>query len=81
MAQVVYTDEQTAVRFTYRNYRGEVGERHVIPRGIFFGATEYHPEPQWLLSAFDVDKGAPRTFAVRDIKNWRPAWSPPRTRP
>jgi predicted DNA-binding transcriptional regulator YafY len=71
--QKVYTDEHQAVRFTYRNYKGEVSERHVLPAGIHFGETEWHPEPQWLLMAFDLDKQGRRDFALKDIANWRPA--------
>lgn len=29
---------QYTVRFNYKNYRGEVAEREVIPLGLFFGA-------------------------------------------
>lgn len=37
------------VTLTYRNWRGEVAERTIIPRRVWFGSTEWHPEPQWLL--------------------------------
>lgn len=53
--------------FTYRNWRGEVSERHVRIIGIRFGSSEWHPEPQLLLRAFDLDKGEEREFAVNDI--------------
>lgn len=53
--------------FTYRNYRGEIALRRVQPLAIRFGSTEWHPEPQWLLRAFDLDKGEEREFAMRDI--------------
>jgi hypothetical protein len=26
--------------------------------GLVYGATEWHPEPQWLLQAFDLEKNA-----------------------
>lgn len=55
------------LRITYRNWRGEVGERNIIPHSVWFGATEWHPEPQWLLSALDTDKGAARDFALADF--------------
>jgi hypothetical protein len=28
------------------------------------------PEPQWLLEAVDTEKGAARTFALKDIHSW-----------
>ncbi len=61
--------EQT-VRIMYTNYRGETGERKIIPQRIYFGKTDYHPEEQWLLVAFDIDKNAERTFAIKDIQKW-----------
>lgn len=53
--------------FMYRNHRGEVAERHVIPISPHWGSTEWHPEPQWLLQAYDLDKAAIRDFAMDDI--------------
>lgn len=52
---------------TYTNWRGETSEREIIPIRPWFGATEWHPEPQWLLKAIDVAKGAERDFAMKDI--------------
>ena len=60
------------LRITYRNWRGEVGERNIIPQSVWFGATDWHPEPQWLLSALDTDKGATRDFALADFGAGRP---------
>ena len=59
------------VRILYTNYRGKTAERVVIPEKIWFGSTEWHPEPQWLLDAVDVEKGALRSFAMKDIQSWK----------
>lgn len=66
-----------SVRFRYRNHWGEVAERHVRLGGsfgsshlgafIYWGANEYHQEWQWLINAWDIDKDAMRTFALKDI--------------
>ena len=56
-----------AVSLTYTNYRREVSVRTITPRRVWFGSTEWHPEPQWLLTAFDHDKGAERDFALKDF--------------
>ena len=53
--------------FTYRNYRGEVSERRVIPGEIYYGNTEFHEDDQWLLRAYDLGKESYRDFAVADI--------------
>jgi hypothetical protein len=58
------------VRIVYTNYRSETSIRTVVPRAIEFGASEWHPEPQWLLLATDVEKQAERSFAMKDIRAW-----------
>jgi len=63
-------DQKMAIRIVYTNYRGETAAREIIPRRVWFGATDWHPEEQWLLDALDVAKGAERSFALRDIKSY-----------
>lgn len=53
-----------AVSLIYTNWRGETAARMIVPGFIRYGANEWHREPQWLLLAFDVDKGADREFAL-----------------
>ena len=55
------------VTLTYTNWKGETAQRTIIPRRVWWGSTEWHPEPQWLLTAFDVDKGSERDFALKDF--------------
>lgn len=62
------------IEFVYRNWRGEVSTRRVVPLHLNHGATEWHPEPQWLLIAFDVEKDAERSFALRDINPYVDGW-------
>jgi predicted DNA-binding transcriptional regulator YafY len=57
------------VRFTYTNWRGETSERIAEPTDIWYGSSEWHPEPQWFLSACDLEKDAMRDFAIRDMKD------------
>lgn len=52
----------------YKNWRGETSTRHIFPRKTYFGSNQYHKEPQWLLEAWDINKGVMRTFAMRDMK-------------
>ncbi|MEP5730814.1 MAG: hypothetical protein ABJL67_15760 [Sulfitobacter sp.] len=65
------TDEavQTPIKFTYKNWRGEVAERCVLPIGTLERkATQFHPEPQWIMRAWDYDKKAYRDFALSDCQ-------------
>lgn len=52
----------------YRNWRGEVGLRRVRAADLrlWHGTTKWHPDPQPLLRAFDLDKAAWRDFALED---------------
>lgn len=53
---------------TYTNWKGNTSVRKIWPIKIFFGSTEYHTEPQWLVEATDLDKRQVRTFALKDMK-------------
>ena len=61
------------VTILYTNYRGETALRHIVPKRLWFGGTEWHPESQWLIDAQDADRGVERTFALKDIRAWLPA--------
>lgn len=58
------------IRILYTNYRGETSVRRITPVKIWFGATDWHPESQWLLDAVDLEKKANRSFALKDIRAW-----------
>lgn len=64
----------TTVMIDYTNHAGVRAIREIAPieRPLLFGSTQWHPEPQWLLEAFDVAKNELRTFAVKDIHAWAP---------
>lgn len=62
----------TAVIIDYTNYRGERSFRTILPQRIYWGSTEWHTRDQWLLEAMDLEKGVPRTFAMKDIHTWDP---------
>ncbi|MDE4176341.1 hypothetical protein PXK01_19470 [Phaeobacter sp. PT47_59] len=60
------TSQATPITFTYKNYRGEVAARTAVPKEIWFGTTEWHTEPGWLMTAYDLEKAADRGFALAD---------------
>ena len=55
------------ITFVYKNWKGEIRERRVVPINIEFGHDYYHVPDQWLLHAIDMEKGARRTFAFEHI--------------
>ena len=58
----------------YTNHRCEQRWRLIRPDGVvFFGATAWHPVPQWLLKVFDLEKMQTREYAMTGISEWRPA--------
>lgn len=59
--------------FVYRNYRGVVSTRRVLPATVWYGSSAWHTEPQWFLAGYDLDKRALRDFAFRDITLINPA--------
>ena len=64
-------DTKTAITILYTNWKGETAYRRIIPKGLRFASSEFHPEAQWLLDAYDLDKQADRAFAMRDVKEWK----------
>lgn len=50
--------------FEYTNHRGVTATRKAHPLHRYIGTTEFYPEPQWLLLAYDLDRGAERVFAL-----------------
>ena len=47
------------VPVAYTNWRGEAKELRLILSGALrFGTTEWHQQPTWLISGFDVDHPA-----------------------
>jgi hypothetical protein len=60
-------EEDTLIIFMYENWKGELSRRKAVVKGFFFGKTEYHPDYQCFMKAFDLDKMGLRDFAVRDI--------------
>jgi predicted DNA-binding transcriptional regulator YafY len=61
------------VTFTYTNWKGETRERRVLPSQLAFTSSKWHPEMQWILIAIDLEKKTYREFAMKDIKDWKPA--------
>ncbi|WP_192799365.1 hypothetical protein [Brucella anthropi] len=60
-------------RIIYTNYRGETAERTITPKRVWYGISDWHPEPQWFLTAFDHDKNADRDFALIDFGHAQPS--------
>lgn len=58
------------IKVRYKNWRGEVAVRTIVPQRIYWGSTEWHPGDQWLLEVIEVDKQVKRIFALSDIQEW-----------
>ena len=66
----IKTDKKKLVNIVYTNYRRETRVRRILPNKIWYGKTKWHPDEQWLLDAYDFEKQALRTFAMKDIRAW-----------
>ena len=64
-------EENKKIIILYTNWKGETKYRNIIPISIEFKSTEWHKEQQWILNAIDIDKNAKRSFAIKDIKEWK----------
>lgn len=64
-------DIERCVYILYTNYRSETAWRRVVPKQLLFKSTPSHPEEQWILKSWDLDKDAERDFAMKDIHKWQ----------
>ncbi len=53
--------------FIYKNWKGKIDKRTVLPTKLWYGSTVFHKEDQWLLKAIDTNIIAERDFAIKDI--------------
>lgn len=60
------------VEFVYENHRGELREVRIdaATAHMWAGATAYYPEPQPLMTAWDLDRCEERTFALKRVRSW-----------
>lgn len=72
----------TDVVIDYTNYKGNRRIRKILPIGIYWASTDYHPEEQWLLNAYDVEDidsdghYVVKWFAMCSIHSWDSVRSP-----
>jgi predicted DNA-binding transcriptional regulator YafY len=64
-------DTSKVIEIDYTNWRGERAWRRIMPERLEFANSEWHPEAQWLLLAWDCDKNAEREFALTGIHRVR----------
>ena len=65
--KAVHVKPGNFVTFDYTNYKDEKSHRRVQVLDIIWGATEWHPDKQFLLLGTDLDKGEDRAFAMLEI--------------
>ncbi len=61
-------NSERTIQMVYTNHRGETSVRRLVPIRIYFGKTEWHPADQWLLEAYDFDRAATRSYALKEIR-------------
>jgi len=68
-SNIVFTtsDQMQKVKFTYTNWKGKTRQRQAIFYKFFLGSNQYHPTQQWLVTGYDLEKEAERTFALENI--------------
>ena len=57
-------DVGAAIRMIYTNYKAETDHRLISPVGLWFGSTDWHPNPCWLFHAYDWQKMDWRDFEL-----------------
>lgn len=56
------------IEFQYTNHKGVTAKRRIVPASIdFLHKPGYSYQPGWFLHGFDLDKNAPRSFALTHV--------------
>jgi predicted DNA-binding transcriptional regulator YafY len=63
-------DPKQTVYIVYTNWEGKTAIRHILPQKFWYGHNKWHKEDQWILTAWDLDKDAERTFPMKEIHYW-----------
>lgn len=62
------------IMIIYCNYKGDISKRIITPQRIWYGSTKYHPDEQYIMTAFDHMRSAVRDFAMKDIIKFNHDW-------
>lgn len=65
---IALAEQGSPIEVIYTNYRNETATRLIRPLELWFGQTEYHPEPQYMLKALDCEREVVRDFALKDMR-------------
>lgn len=66
-------EPSAAVTIRYTDDAGVMSRRRVVPMWVKFTSNRWYPEPQWLMEAVDLDRGEIRSFAMKNVRSWKPA--------
>lgn len=55
------------LRVLYTNGTGHRSSRRIVPDRLWYGSTERHRSPQWLLEAYDVDQDVSLTVPIASV--------------
>jgi len=53
--------------FIYKNWKGNIDKRTVLPIRLWYGSTVFYKEDRWLLKVIDTNIMEERDFAIKDI--------------
>lgn len=64
----VVLKEKEHIHVLYRNWRGLTSVRDIeITSAPYWGSTEWHPKPCWLVCGRDIEKNEARIWSVMDM--------------
>lgn len=67
----IKTVSKSPLSFIYKNWKGEVAVRDVMPLEIEFTTSEWHGDkPQWFIRGICLEKNEERMFAMKDIRTF-----------
>jgi hypothetical protein len=73
-ARTLLAQPGDTVKLLYTNWKGNTRERHLQVRELWFGSTQWHPEPQPLLKCLDLEDNTEKDFALSGFRGQGSGW-------
>jgi predicted DNA-binding transcriptional regulator YafY len=71
MENMILSNKHIHLLIDYTNYKGERKQYKILPDRIEYTSNEWHPEEQYILYAFDIERTVHRTFALNNIHSMK----------
>lgn len=64
---IILAHGKPCIQVEYKNHANVLATRRIMVDHVWYGSTEWHPQPGLLVNGFDLDKQEDRDYALMDF--------------